>query len=84
MNTSTVYNFSTDVSGSATFTCNCGVTESSPFESLYITYPIVIPIDNAVAEITCPGGNLIFQINKKLHWLQKICYNILGFKYKKL
>jgi hypothetical protein len=38
----------------------------------------------AVAQLEFPGGNLTISLNKKLNLVQRMCYNVLGFKYKTL
>jgi hypothetical protein len=38
----------------------------------------------AVAQLEFPGGNFVISLNKKLNLVQRMCYNVLGFKYKTL
>lgn len=37
-----------------------------------------------IAELNFPHADITIRLNKKLNWFQRLCYNILGFKYKKL
>lgn len=53
-----------------------------------VNYLLYVAADNPVAEIEGYLGNedhrIKIQFNKKLTWLKRLCYNILGFKYRNL
>lgn len=38
----------------------------------------------AVALLEFPGASITITLNKKLNLIQRMCYNVLGFKYKTL
>ena len=48
-------------------------------------YSVFVNVLNPVAELEFPyGTNVKIQLNKKLNWFQRLCYNLLGFKYRTL
>lgn len=77
------YNIVTEGSGS-TYSDNIGAgIWPSNFVTNYCN--VFVGVTNPVAELKFPrAGNLTLQLNKKLNWVQRVCYTILGFKYRTL
>ena len=71
------------MTGSQSFTCGSEGTTMN-ISVMPVNYAVCVDVSNPVAVLTYPLGNLSIQINKKLNWVQRICYNVLGFKYRKL
>lgn len=84
MNENISYNIlSEGKSQTLTFTGENIVGESFNVTPSYSS--LFVSVQNPVATLTFPYGvNVTIQINKKLHWFQRLCYNILGFKYRTL
>ena len=83
MNENFSYNLSTE-GQTKTFSFN---GENIVGTSLNVTPTLFLSIrvESPVAELTFPfGSNVTVQLNKKLNWFRRLCYNALGFKYKTL
>jgi hypothetical protein len=75
------YTIATERGGSQTLTF-CYPSERPVAQSYGIF--ISLPENKSVATLIFPGNTIVIQLNKNLNWVQRICYNALGFKYKTL